>query len=96
MQTQKEKLDILCCLTSQVSSESTSQVTRCLCDHLTSFAAGVFVPPNSINFATVFTDLGAKLRDNNSVLASLAVIVVLYIVTSVWARRMDKKDVEKV
>ncbi|XP_071106159.1 polycystin family receptor for egg jelly-like [Haliotis cracherodii] len=79
----------------QVSELSNSRFTRCLCNHLTAFASGVFTPPNSINFNTVFNNLGAKLLDNNAVLITLCVIFFLYIVCAIWARRKDKRDVER-
>ncbi|ESP04057.1 hypothetical protein LOTGIDRAFT_109826, partial [Lottia gigantea] len=79
----------------EVSPISNSKFTRCLCNHLTSFASGVFVPPNQINFDTVFDDLGAKLLDNNAVLITISCMIFVYLVASVWARRKDKQDVEK-
>ncbi|XP_067671591.1 polycystin-1-like [Haliotis asinina] len=79
----------------QVSELSNSRFTRCLCNHLTAFASGVFTPPNSINFNTVFNNLGTKLLDNNAVLITLCVIFFLYIVCVIWARRKDKRDVER-
>ena len=56
----------------------------------------MFVAPNQIHFDTVFDDLDTKLADNYAVLVTLVVAVVLYVVGVVWARRMDRKDVEKV
>ena len=80
----------------QVSPLSNSNYTRCLCDHLTSFGAGFFVPPNTISFDTVFDDLGGKLLDNNAVLITICVIFLLYLLVLVWARRKDKQDRIKV
>nr|KAG5695087.1 hypothetical protein BaRGS_015063 [Batillaria attramentaria] len=79
----------------QVTRESTAAVTRCLCNHLTSFGAGVFVAPNQIHFDTVFNDLGAKIADNYAVIITLGVVYFFYIIGMIWARRMDRKDVEK-
>ncbi|XP_076456106.1 polycystin-1-like protein 2 [Babylonia areolata] len=78
-----------------VSVESTAALTRCLCSHLTSFGTGVFVAPNQIHFDTVFDDLGSKLADNYAVLVTLCLIFFLYVLGLVWARRMDRRDVEK-
>ena len=75
---------------------SNSNYTRCLCDHLTSFGAGLFVPPNTISFDTVFDDLGGKLLDNNAVFITICVIFLLYFLVLVWARRKDKQDRIKV
>ncbi|XP_041362676.1 uncharacterized protein LOC121378529 [Gigantopelta aegis] len=78
-----------------VSPQSTPSGIKCLCNHLTSFGAGVFSPPNQIDFNTVFDNTAGKLLDNSAVLVTLCVIVFLYLVGLVWTRRMDKKDVEK-
>ena len=51
---------------------------------------------NAINFRTVFDDLSAKLADNPAVLSTVLVILFIYVLGLVWARRMDKKDIEKV
>ena len=80
----------------QVSEESTAATTHCLCTHLTSFGTGVFVAPNQIHFDTVFDNLDAKIADNYAVVIALSVVYFLYFVGLVWARRMDRKDVEKV
>ncbi|XP_050394123.2 polycystic kidney disease protein 1-like 2 isoform X2 [Patella vulgata] len=79
----------------QVSPLSNVNFTRCMCTHLTSFGSGIFVPPNQISFNTVFNNLGAKLADNNAVLITLCVIIFLYFVGTIWARRKDRQDVEK-
>ncbi|XP_062619009.1 polycystin-1-related protein-like [Saccostrea cucullata] len=79
----------------QVSYLSNSNYTRCLCNHLTSFGSDFFVPPNTINFMTVFNDFESKLRDNWAVLAVLCLMYFLYTVGLFWARYKDKRDVIK-
>ena len=74
---------------------SLSKVT-CYCNHLTSFASEFFVPPNSIDFGTVFSNLGGKIADNFVVLLTICIVLGLYIVVGVWARYKDRQDVTKV
>ena len=54
------------------------------------------MPPNQIHFDTVFDNLEAKIADNYAVIIALGAVYFLYFVGLVWARRMDRKDVEKV
>ncbi|XP_033743898.1 polycystic kidney disease protein 1-like 2 [Pecten maximus] len=79
----------------RVSPLSNSKFTRCLCNHLTSFGADFYTPPNKIDFNTVFDNLGAKIADNWAVLATLCFIFVLFFILAVWARHKDKLDVVK-
>ncbi|XP_071797300.1 polycystin-1-like [Asterias amurensis] len=66
--------------------------THCLCNHLSSFAASFFVPPNSIDFSTVFTkDLG----DNAAVFSTVLGSFGLYLILLVWLRRKDRQDIIK-
>nr|XP_006820684.1 PREDICTED: polycystic kidney disease protein 1-like 2-like [Saccoglossus kowalevskii] len=73
---------------------STTQVTKCGATHLTSFATDFFVPPNSIDFGTVFQKF-AKLNENASVFSTIIVILALYIVGVIFCRRADKADLIK-
>ncbi|XP_053393414.1 polycystin-1-like [Mercenaria mercenaria] len=79
----------------QVSPLSNTKFTRCICNHLTSFGSEFFVPPNRINFETVFVNMEDNLRDNHAVLAMLCTVIVLYVVGIIWAWRQDKKDLQK-
>ena len=66
-------------------------------DQVSTYASGFKMPTvNAINFRTVFDDLSAKLADNPAVLSTVLVILFIYVLGLVWARRMDKKDIEKV
>ena len=58
--------------------------------------AGLDVKPNTINFATVFDNLGAKIVDNILVVLTVLVIIVAYIPTTVFLRRLDLADIVKV
>ncbi|XP_064091678.1 uncharacterized protein LOC135205258 [Macrobrachium nipponense] len=69
-------------------------VTICSCNHLTSFGSGFFVTPNTIDFAYVFANAG--FADNLTIYLVLIISLALYFIGLVYARIMDKKDVEKV
>ncbi|XP_078585987.1 polycystin-1-like protein 2 isoform X1 [Branchiostoma floridae x Branchiostoma japonicum] len=82
------------CKTGQLT---TPYRTHCLCDHLTPFASGssFFVAPNSLDIVAsilAFSNIGS----NPAVVITLAVIVVLYVLVVIWARRKDRTDLEKV
>ncbi|XP_070540434.1 polycystin-1-like protein 2 [Ptychodera flava] len=75
-----------------VSSESNMDTTLCLCNHLTSFGAAFYVvPPNPIDFDTVF-DKFAHLDSNPSVFSTVIVIFALYLLIVIWARRKDRRE----
>ena len=63
---------------------------------LAGFGAGLFTPVNTIDFGTVFNDIGQKLIDNAHVWGTIIVIILLYIPFAVVSRRNDKKDAVKV
>ncbi|XP_070581325.1 polycystin-1-like protein 2 [Ptychodera flava] len=77
----------------KVGDLTTTQATHCLCSHLTSFASDFFVPPNSIDFSTVFNKF--DLRENSAVFATVFALLGVYFILLIWARRKDKKDIEK-
>lgn len=58
--------------------------THCKSDHLTSFAAGFFVIPNSIDFDYIFAN--ASFHDNLTIYIAIIITLILYIMTSIWAR----------
>jgi len=60
------------------------------------FGAGFITPVNTINFNTVFDNLGQKLIDNVAVWATIVAFFVIYIPFAVLARHLDKKDALKV
>ncbi|XP_070540745.1 polycystin-1-like protein 2 isoform X1 [Ptychodera flava] len=75
-----------------VSSESNTNTTVCLCNHLTSFGAAFYVvPPNPIDFDTVL-DKFAHLDSNPSVFSTVIVIFALYLLIVIWARRKDRRE----
>ncbi|KAK8779497.1 hypothetical protein V5799_019173 [Amblyomma americanum] len=68
-------------------------LTKCKCNHLTSFGSGFFVMPNTIDFSYVFANAG--FADNVTIYMTVVVTMLVYVVLLIWARYEDKKDVEK-
>ena len=67
--------------------------TLCRGSHLTSFAAGFFVKPNTIDFDFVFAKI--SFTDNLSIYMTIIICLLLYIMLSIWAWFADKKDKER-
>ena len=61
-----------------------------------SFGAGLFSPPNTIDFGSVFDDIGGKLVENMPVVATVILVLIAYIPVAIFCRRQDKKDKFKV
>ncbi|XP_066291033.1 polycystin-1-like protein 2 [Branchiostoma lanceolatum] len=78
----------------RVSPMSTARTTKCLCTHLTSFGSDFVVPPNTIDFSTVFSKF-ASLSDNAPVFSTVLSIIGLYFIVVGLARRADRKDIVK-
>jgi len=83
-----------CVLWRQVGPLTTIARTQCLCTHLTSFGGDVYVPPNTIDFNTVFT--AEKFLESMPVFGTVAGMIGIYILLIVWARHMDKRDIARV
>ena len=79
----------------QVGNLTSWKNTQCLCTHLTSFGGDLVVPPNTINFATVFTKF-KNLGENAAVFSTIVSIFGLWLISLIWARHQDKKDLLKV
>lgn len=56
------------------------------------FGSGLFTAPNTIDFGSVFNNIGQKIIDNIHVIATIVVLILLYIPCTVLCRRMDQKD----
>ncbi|CAF1487008.1 unnamed protein product [Rotaria magnacalcarata] len=78
----------------EVGPLTTLKSTECLCRHLTTFGGDFYVPPNTIDFSTVFLKF-KKLHENAAVFSTVMVILGLYIIAAVWTRRTDKQDLIK-
>lgn len=71
---------------------ATPRITTCETRHLTPFGSGHFPAPNTIDFEYIFANVGFK--DNLTLYMVLIVTFVCYIIMMIWARFMDKKDIE--
>lgn len=69
------------------------QQTHCSTYHLTSFAGGLVVMPNNINFQYVFAN--SSFGTNYTVYLTLILFVILYIIFAFWAILMDNLDYKK-
>uniref|UniRef100_K1QYG6 Polycystic kidney disease protein 1-like 2 n=1 Tax=Magallana gigas TaxID=29159 RepID=K1QYG6_MAGGI len=79
----------------QVSPETNNRETVCDCQNPPgdNFATSFFVPPNSIDFSTVFEKF--DIIGNGAVFGTVTAIIVLYVIGLLVGRRYDKKDREK-
>lgn len=77
-----------------VSPETTYNSTVCLCNHLTTFGTDFYVPPNTIDFSSVWSKFG-NLSDNAAVFATIISLIGVYIILAVLARIKDKRDLVK-
>lgn len=81
----------------QVSSDVVKGCINCLCNHLSAFGGDFFVPPNKIDFKTVFSKFQGIGKDNNfNVLTTVCTLLSLYIICLIFARQADKRDKQKV
>lgn len=81
----------------QVSSDVVKGSINCLCNHLSAFGGDFFVPPNKIDFKTVFSKFQGIGKDNNfNVLTTVCTLLSLYIICLIFARQADKRDQQKV
>ncbi|XP_066275447.1 polycystin-1-like protein 2 [Branchiostoma lanceolatum] len=81
----------------EIGPLTTETVTHCLCNHLTAFGSDFqfFVAPNSLNILAAlegFTDISS----NPGVVVTIAVVVGIYLLFVIWARREDRKDATKI
>ena len=77
----------------QVGPKTTSKHLQCLCTHLSAFGGDFFVAPNPIDFDKVFAAFGNLAESGNFVvLSTVCVILGLYAIGLVFARREDKND----
>ncbi|XP_069123973.1 polycystin family receptor for egg jelly-like isoform X2 [Argopecten irradians] len=75
------------------TEKSSSRGINCLCSHLTTFTGDWAVAPNTIDWNFVFSNM--DFFKNPTLYITEMVIAAVYIVAVIWARRQDKKDVEK-
>ena len=68
---------------------------HCDCDHTSVFSAGLFVPPNQLEPIDP-AKVALMFFQNPLILITCAIIWVIYFVTLIYARVLDKKEEEKV
>lgn len=73
-----------------MSNATTVDQIVCECTHLTVFAAGLIVPPNSLDFDFIFQH--ASIDQNITIYVTIVVLFILYLSFIVWAHRKDKED----
>ncbi|CAH1264358.1 PKD1L3 [Branchiostoma lanceolatum] len=74
-----------------VGPNTTVSYTQCLSTHLTSFGSDFMVPPNSIDFSTVFAKF-ANLSDNAAVFSTVIVMFGIYFIIIYFLYKADKLD----
>ncbi|XP_064105654.1 uncharacterized protein LOC135215142 [Macrobrachium nipponense] len=72
---------------------SDRKIVNCSSNHLTSFASGMFIMPNTIDFNYVFANMG--FNDNLTIYLTIIISLSIFLLLLVYARVKDKKDVEK-
>ena len=78
---------------SQVGNRTNVRQVECRCNHLTSFASAFFVPPVAVDFS----DPGfGDVNKNPTVFAAFIVVMCMYTIVVIWARKADKIDCMKV
>lgn len=73
---------------------TTPQQTQCFSTHLSTFAGGFIVLPNSIDWKFVFAN--ADFHRNRTIYLTVIILLIIYIILLIISRRRDKKDKEKV
>ena len=74
----------------EIKNTTDFSMTYCLTNHLTSFAGGLVVLPNTINFQYVWAH--ASYIDNPIIYTSVIVITILYSILAVIVRIVDLQD----
>ena len=65
-------------------------MTACRSHHLTKFAAGFFVVPNSIDFDYIFPKQGFE--NNATIFVTIFVTFFIWIALSIWAKYVTNHD----
>ncbi|UJR21041.1 hypothetical protein I4U23_024141 [Adineta vaga] len=77
----------------RVGSLTNHHETQCFSTHLTSFANGFTVLPETINWKYVFAN--ADFMRNKTIYLTVICIFIIYILLMIYARFKDRKDLEK-
>ncbi|XP_068716630.1 polycystin-1-like protein 2 [Montipora capricornis] len=79
----------------EVGTQTTLDSIHCECTHLTWFGSRVFVPPNKLNL----DEIKVLIVDPSNyvpVITVLSITCGLYLLALIWARREDRKDIQKI
>ena len=76
----------------QVDPESDGEKVVFKSNFMGSMTSGLIIPPNKIDFDTVFDDLGAKTAENPYVLIVVCLIAGMYFILLIPIVRMDRRD----
>jgi hypothetical protein len=74
----------------EVKSTTDSFTTYCLTNHLTSFAGGLVVLPNTINFQYVWSH--ASFSNNPIIFSCIIALTSLYLTLAILTRILDRQD----
>jgi hypothetical protein len=77
----------------EILSDSNMTHTHCQSYHLTTFAGGLIVLPNAINFNYVWSN--ASFLQNPVIYSTVIALICMYLLLGIWSRRMDSKDRKK-
>jgi hypothetical protein len=78
---------------SLLQNGTNTQQTHCTSKHLTSFAGGLVVMPNKINFQYVFAN--ASFAKNYTIYLIMIAFFILYLIFALWSILMDNLDFGK-
>ncbi|VDD79412.1 unnamed protein product [Mesocestoides corti] len=81
------------CLLKKVDRQTTAQAAVCVCNHLTTFAAGWIVVPNTVDFNYIFRNI--QFEKNATLYVTEITVGIIFLLLFIWARRMDNKDIQK-
>jgi len=76
-----------------VGNRTNLNETQCFSTHLTTFAGGLQILPESVNWNYVFAN--ADFDKNKTIYLTVICVSVIYIILIIYARYKDKKDFEK-
>jgi hypothetical protein len=68
--------------------------TQCYSTQLSTFASGFIILPNPINWNYVFAN--ADFIKNKTIYLTVIIIMILFVILSIYAQYLDNKDNQKV
>ena len=74
----------------EILSDTNLTHTHCITNHLTTFAGGFIVLPPALDFNYVWAN--ASFLQNPVIYSTVIALISIYILMSIWAKWMDRKD----